>query len=187
MVSSLMNALEGECLCLREISINVNKLLAVLLLRVYLFICFFTYCILLLPVYFLIPFVYTDVVVACLLLYPIFYTDIVAIFFVHSLIMYTSLLFLFLKLLFTIFKNTISIFVIIYKKKNIILPRVYKMYRCNTYFHFLFVQYDTHTFIVYFKGYSPLNLPNLWQCAKTENKTFFIRDFLNRLYTVFYK
>ena len=36
-----MNALEGECLFFREISINVNKLLAVLLLPVYLFIRFF--------------------------------------------------------------------------------------------------------------------------------------------------
>ena len=33
-VSSLMNTLEGEYLCLREIPINVNKLLAVLLLHV---------------------------------------------------------------------------------------------------------------------------------------------------------
>ena len=36
-----MNALEGEILCLREISINANKLLAALLLPVYLFIRFF--------------------------------------------------------------------------------------------------------------------------------------------------
>ena len=36
-VSCLINALEGECLCLLEISINVNKSLAELLLRVYLF------------------------------------------------------------------------------------------------------------------------------------------------------
>ena len=36
MVSNLMNVLEGEFLCLCEISINVNKLLAVLLLPVYL-------------------------------------------------------------------------------------------------------------------------------------------------------
>ena len=35
MVSNLMNAVEGEYLCLHEISINVNKLLAVLLLPVY--------------------------------------------------------------------------------------------------------------------------------------------------------
>ena len=39
--SSLMNALEGECFCLREIPINVPKLLAVLLLPVYLFVRFF--------------------------------------------------------------------------------------------------------------------------------------------------
>ena len=38
MISSLMYVLEGECLCLHEISKNVNKLPAVLLLPVYLFI-----------------------------------------------------------------------------------------------------------------------------------------------------
>ena len=54
-VSSLMNTLEGEYLCLREIPINVNKLLAVLLLHV-LFICYFLYCTLLLFVYFFILF-----------------------------------------------------------------------------------------------------------------------------------
>ena len=37
---SLMNELDGECLCLWEISINVNKFLAVLLLLIYLFIRF---------------------------------------------------------------------------------------------------------------------------------------------------
>ena len=42
MLSSLVNTLDGECLALREISINVNNLLAVLLLPVNLFICFFT-------------------------------------------------------------------------------------------------------------------------------------------------
>ena len=46
---------------LREISINVNKLLAVLLLPV-LLIHYFLYCTLLLPVYFLNPLFYTDVV-----------------------------------------------------------------------------------------------------------------------------
>ena len=43
-LSSVMNVLGGECLCLREISININKLftlvLAELLLSVYLFIFF---------------------------------------------------------------------------------------------------------------------------------------------------
>ena len=57
-----MNALGGEYLCLREISINVNKLLAVFLLSVY-FLLF-----------------YSDVVVACLLLNALFYTAVVAIF-----------------------------------------------------------------------------------------------------------
>ena len=54
---SLMNALEREYLCFREISINVNTLLAVLLLPVYVFIRFF---ILLFDV-------------TCLLLYPLIY------------------------------------------------------------------------------------------------------------------
>ena len=53
MVSSLINTLRGECLCLREIYINVNKLLAVLLLLVY---PLFFYCTLLLPAKFFIPF-----------------------------------------------------------------------------------------------------------------------------------
>ena len=57
-----MNAFGGECLSLRESSGNVNKLLAVLLLRVYMLIRFFLYCTLLLPVYFLMPFFCTDVV-----------------------------------------------------------------------------------------------------------------------------
>ena len=43
-VISLMMALEEECLCLHEISINVNKLLAVLLLPVYLYIHFLYWC-----------------------------------------------------------------------------------------------------------------------------------------------
>ena len=40
-LSCLMNALGGECLCLREISIHVYNLLTALLLTVYLFIRFF--------------------------------------------------------------------------------------------------------------------------------------------------
>ena len=55
-VSSLINALEEECLCLREISINVNKMFIVIFVFILLFV----------------PFFYTDVVVACLLLYPFF-------------------------------------------------------------------------------------------------------------------
>ena len=63
MVSSLMNALVGECLCLKEISINANKLLAVFLLPVYLFIRF---------LYVL------HFVVVCLLLNPFFFnTDVI--------------------------------------------------------------------------------------------------------------
>ena len=61
MVSSLMNAFEGEYLCLCEISLNVNKFIAVLLLAVlfirYLFF-FFLYCTLLLLVYIFIPCLY---------------------------------------------------------------------------------------------------------------------------------
>ena len=48
-VSSLMNALEGEYFCIRDISLNVNKLLVVLFL--YAFIRFILYCTLLLIVY----------------------------------------------------------------------------------------------------------------------------------------
>ena len=62
-LNSLMDTLGGECLCLSEISINVNKLLAVLLSPLYLFIGFF-----------LLLFV-----VASLLLYPFFYNDVAAI------------------------------------------------------------------------------------------------------------
>ena len=84
MVSSLKNALEAEYLCLSEIYISVNNLLAVLLLPVYLLIPSFLYYTMLLPVYFLISSFILDIVVACLLLYPLFYTDVVAIFlFIH--------------------------------------------------------------------------------------------------------
>ena len=56
-----MNALEGENLCFREVFINVNKLFAVLLLPVYLFIHFFIpYCVVV-PL-FLKAFFYTEVV-----------------------------------------------------------------------------------------------------------------------------
>ena len=58
-VRSLMKGLEEECFCLREISGNVNKLLAVLLL--YVFICFLYYT-LLLVVHYLFTFFYTNVV-----------------------------------------------------------------------------------------------------------------------------
>ena len=72
MVSSVISALDGECLCISEISINVNKLLAVLLFPVYLIICFFILrffvtCLLLNPIF------YTGVIVACLLPYLLFY------------------------------------------------------------------------------------------------------------------
>ena len=40
-LNSLMKTFEGECLCLRKITLNVKKLPAVLLLPVYLFIRFF--------------------------------------------------------------------------------------------------------------------------------------------------
>ena len=60
-ISNLINAREIECLWLREISINVNKLFTV--------VCGFCLC----P-----P---CSIVVACLLVYPLFYTDVVAIFF----------------------------------------------------------------------------------------------------------
>ena len=61
-VGSLMNALEGICLCLREISINVNKLLAMLLLLVYLIIRFISILHFVVACSFFIRFFYTDVV-----------------------------------------------------------------------------------------------------------------------------
>ena len=76
-LNSLMSAFEGKCLCLHEISINVN-LLFTLLLFVY-----FVYiypCSIVFPVYLFIPFLYCTVVVVCLLLYPLFYTNVVPIF-----------------------------------------------------------------------------------------------------------
>ena len=73
MISGLTNALELEWLCLREIFINVNKLLAVLLLPV-LYIRYFCIMLLLLLVYFLNPW-------CCYCLFiPLFYTDVVAVF-----------------------------------------------------------------------------------------------------------
>ena len=38
-VSNLMNALEGECVCLREISINVKKLFTLLLFMQFVYVC----------------------------------------------------------------------------------------------------------------------------------------------------
>ena len=58
MISSLLNALEGKRFYFREISINVKKLPALLLLHV--FIRFFLHCTLLLGVYFLIPYYFLD-------------------------------------------------------------------------------------------------------------------------------
>ena len=88
MVSGLVNVLVEECLCLREISVKVNKLLGVLLLPVYLFIRF----------YFILYFV-----VACLLLYPPF----LIVNHVNKPIIFDFGAFVYY------FKNTISIFVII--------------------------------------------------------------------------
>ena len=73
-LNSVINALEGEYICLRDISINVNKLLAVQCCY-----CMFT-C---LSAFFILHFV-----VACLFLNPFLfifiYTDVVAIFlFIH--------------------------------------------------------------------------------------------------------
>ena len=78
LVSSLMNVLEGECLLLCEVSVIVNKSLAVLLLPV-LFTRYFLYCNLLLPVYFLILlFCILMMLVYSFMLF--FYTEFVAIF-----------------------------------------------------------------------------------------------------------
>ena len=73
MVSCLMNASKGECLCLREISIIVNKSVAVLLLPV-LLIRYFLYCTLLLPLYFLIPLLLLNLSLLVYFFIPFFYT-----------------------------------------------------------------------------------------------------------------
>ena len=99
MVSSLLNALEAECFCLCEISIIVNKLLAVLLLPV-LFIRYFLYCTFLSPVYFLILlFLYWCCCCLFTSLSPFFILKLLLYFwlFVDHV---TSPLFLFLELLF---------------------------------------------------------------------------------------
>ena len=72
MISSLINALEGECFCLREISFNVNQLLALLLLHVFIryFILYFVvgYLFICLSGIFLLHFV-----AACLFLCPLLF------------------------------------------------------------------------------------------------------------------
>ena len=95
MISSLMNALVGECFWLREIFINVNKLLALMLFHIR-----FLYCTLLLVVYFLIPFLFF--LVPTLLLYICLFDNLVnkLIIFVFGAFAYN-------------FKNTISIFVMV--------------------------------------------------------------------------
>ena len=98
-LSSLMNAFEAECLCLHEISVNVNKLFTLLLFRCFLHVI---RAVKLLPVYLIMCFFYTALC-CCLftsfspfLYWWCYYT------FVYSLIMQTSPLFLFLVLLFII-------------------------------------------------------------------------------------
>ena len=75
-LNSTINAFEEECLCLHEISINVNMLLSLLLFVYFVYIC---PCSVVLPVYLFIPFL-SCTFVACLLLYPLFYTNVVSIF-----------------------------------------------------------------------------------------------------------
>ena len=105
---------EGKFLRLRKISINLNKLLAVLLLPVYLFIRLFLFCTLLLSVYFLIPyfsilmllmFVYffIFVFILILLLYFCFFVD-----HVNKLIVFIIWVFVYH------FKNTICILLTLY-------------------------------------------------------------------------
>ena len=65
-----MNALEGDFICLSEVSINVNKMFTLLLFVSFMFIL----AELLLTVYLFITFLYCNVVVACLLLYIFFCT-----------------------------------------------------------------------------------------------------------------
>ena len=76
MISSLMNAIAGQYFHLREIFINVNKLIAVLLTAIYIFFMqhVVVACLLFNPLF------YTDIVVVCLLLYPFFYIDVVVLF-----------------------------------------------------------------------------------------------------------
>ena len=93
-VSSLINAREEECRCLREISINVNKLVIV--------ICVFCLHLSLKSCCCLfIPFLYCTVV--CLFIsLPLFYTDVVAKFLFIRWSCKQAHYFLFLKLLFII-------------------------------------------------------------------------------------
>ena len=99
-VSSIMVVLEVECLSLRETSINLNKLLVVLLLPV-LFILYLLYYVvagLLLNALRLLLLVYC--------FYPLFYTDVVDIFlFTRWSCKQARSLFLFLKLLFIILRT----------------------------------------------------------------------------------
>ena len=101
-VSGLMNELEEECLCLREISIDVNKLLAVLMWPIYFFILHF--------------------VVACLLLNPLFLLMLLLLIyllfipFFILMLLYFCLFFVYylLRAFVYHFKKTISIFVTIF-------------------------------------------------------------------------
>ena len=68
-ISSLMNALEGECLCLCEMSINVYRFFMLLLFEYFVYVCLGSVIVACLLVYSL---VYTEVVDACLLSYPFF-------------------------------------------------------------------------------------------------------------------
>ena len=90
---SLMNALEAECFCLREISINVNKFLVVLLF--YIFISFFI-------LHFVVGFLLLNhhFFVLMLLLHICFFINHVN----------KSIIFVFVAFVYH-FKNTISIFV----------------------------------------------------------------------------
>ena len=102
-----MNTLDGECLCLREISINVNELLAMSLFPGWLCMRFFI-------LHFeFIPF-YTNVVVACLLLYSFFYANVVHIFLFIRWSCKQAHYLCFCSFVYR-FKNTIFIFVTICK------------------------------------------------------------------------
>ena len=97
-----MNALEGECSCFREISINVNKLLAVLLL--YIFSVFFI-------LHFAVGYLLLDLsffILMLLLYFRLFINP------VNKAIIFVFRAFL------NHFKHTISIFVIIIIEENVI-------------------------------------------------------------------
>ena len=109
MVSRLVNALGGEYLCLRKISINVNKLFIVIFVFYLLCPCSVVVaCLLVYPI-----FLYTDVVVDCFLLYSFFILMLLLYFCLFIDHVNKPIMFVFGAFL-CHFNNTIFIFVTIY-------------------------------------------------------------------------